>query len=69
MNVKADTADNYYLDTVSVNPKNKKPIFFGAVQIKKSYVSFHFMPIYACPDLLKGLSEALKKRNAGEILL
>ncbi len=53
LEVKADTDENYYLDTKHVMEHNKKPLFFGAVQIKKNYVSYHLMPVYACPDLLK----------------
>lgn len=30
------------------------------------HVSFHLMPVYACPDLLKGLSTSLKKRMQGK---
>ncbi len=66
MKVKTDTDQNYYLDTFKVNPKNKAPIFFGAVQIKKNYVSYHLMPIYACPDLLDGMSDSLRKRMQGK---
>ena len=66
MNVKVNTDQNYYLETFKVNPKNNAPIFFGAVQIKKNYVSYHLMPVYACPDLLDSMSETLKKRMQGK---
>ena len=46
--------------------KNKQRIFFAAVRIGKAYVSFHLMPVYACPDLLKDLSPELKKRMQGK---
>ena len=36
---------NYYLNT-AISATNKKSEFFGAVQIKKSYVAFHLMPVY-----------------------
>ncbi len=64
--IKVNTEQDYSLDTHHVNPSNKTPIFFGAVQIKKNYVSFHLMPIYACPDLLEGMSPELKKRMQGK---
>ncbi|WP_119071841.1 hypothetical protein [Aggregatilinea lenta] len=60
-----DTPGNYYLDT-PINGPNKKPLFFGAVQIKKNYVSYHLMPVYMYPDLLDGLSNNLKKRMQGK---
>ncbi|MEE4638142.1 MAG: hypothetical protein V2J42_05335 [Wenzhouxiangella sp.] len=46
--------------------KNKKPLFFGAVQVKKAYVSFHLMPLYVKPELLESVSPALKARMQGK---
>ena len=63
--VVSDTEGNYYLDTFHIM-KNKKPLFFGAAQIKKRYVSFHLMPVYVEPALLDGMSEPLKKRMQGK---
>lgn len=61
----ADTATNLYVDTRHIQ-KNEKPLFFGAVRQKKNYVSFHLMPLYVEPGLVKGLSPALKKRMQGK---
>ncbi|MDD2987306.1 hypothetical protein [Flavobacterium sp.] len=60
-----DKADNYYLNTPTTE-NNKKSEFFGAVQIKKSYVAFHLMPIYYYPELLDSLSQELKNRMQGK---
>lgn len=60
-----DDETNYYLDTHHIM-KNKKPLFFGAVQIKKNYVSYHLMPVYVNPALLDSISEPLKKRMQGK---
>lgn len=60
-----DKPDNYYLHTPP-SDKNKKGEFFGAVQIKKSYVAFHLMPIYYNPDLLTGISHELKNKMQGK---
>jgi hypothetical protein len=65
LTVTADQPDNFYLDT-AYSEQYKKPIFFGAVQIKKNYVSFHLMPVYARPDLLEGMSPELRKRMQGK---
>ncbi len=65
LTVQADTATNYYLDA-GYSEKFKRIIFFGAVTIKKNYVSFYIMPVYAFPDLIKGISPALKKRMQGK---
>lgn len=62
--LKAD-AQNYYPES-SVIGQNGSPVFFGAVQIKKNYVSFHLMPVYVYPDLLKGISPRLQKRMQGK---
>lgn len=65
LDAKKDDATELYLDTRHVQ-KNKKPLFFGAVQVKKSFVSFHLMPVYLKPELLEGLSPALKGRMQGK---
>ena len=65
LTVTADKPDAYYLDA-GYSEKLKRRVFFGAAQIKKRYVSFYLMPVYAFPDLLKGISPALKKRMQGK---
>ena len=59
-----DNDEELYLNTKHIQ-KNKKPIWFGAVQIKKRYVSYHLMPVYINPELLNGISPELKKRMQG----
>ena len=65
LDAKKDSGDELYLDTRHLQ-KNKKPLFFGAVQVKKGFVSFHLMPVYTHPDLLAGVSPELKKRMQGK---
>jgi hypothetical protein len=65
LNVVADTADNYALETEHVM-KNKHRLYFGGVKRGKAYVSFHLMAVYACPDLAKEISPELKKRMQGK---
>ena len=43
-----------------------KPLWFGGVQVKKTYVSFHLMPVYMNPALLAKISPELKKRMQGK---
>lgn len=62
--VKVDKPDNYYVN--SPKPYNKKDLFFGAVQAKKNYVSYHLFPVYMFPELLKSLPPGLKKRMQGK---
>jgi len=59
-----DTPSNYYLDT-KLTALNGKALFFAAVRRGKSYVSFHLMPVYMFPNLLKDFP-ALKKRMQGK---
>ena len=63
--VTADTAEAYSLDG-PYSQKWKKEIFFGAVQIKKNYVSFYLMPVYMFPELLKNISPELRKHMQGK---
>ena len=46
--------------------KNGNLLWFGGVQIKKNYVSYHLMPVYINPHLLENISPALKKRMQGK---
>ncbi|HMQ53469.1 MAG TPA: hypothetical protein PKE64_19810 [Anaerolineae bacterium] len=61
----SDDPGNFSLDTKQIM-KNKKPLFFGAVQTKKNYVSYHLMPVYVNPSLLDNISHDLKKRMQGK---
>jgi hypothetical protein len=65
LDTKKDDETELYVDTRHIQ-KNKKPLFFGAVQVKKSYVSFHLMPIYVKPELLASVSLELKSRMQGK---
>lgn len=65
LDVKRDDDSELYVDTRHLQ-KNKKPLFFGAVQVKKSYVSFHLMPVYLEPALLDNASAELKARMQGK---
>ena len=64
--VVADTPDTYYLATKTGKTVSGAAIWFGGVQIRKNYVSFHLMPVYAAPALLKSVSPSLLKRMQGK---
>ena len=66
MVVTADTPTDYSLASGTMTDRSGRPLFAAAVQIKKSYVSLHFMPIYADPGLRDSLSPALRKRLQGK---
>ena len=65
LDTKKDDETQLHIDTRHIQ-KNKKPLFFGAVQVKKSYVSFHLMPVYLKPELLASVSQELKSRMQGK---
>lgn len=65
MDVAQDGQTDYLLNTRYVM-RNKQPLCFGGVRLGKNYVSFYLMSVYACPDLLKGMSPELKKRMQGK---
>jgi len=58
------SADNNSLFTLEVDHvmKNKSRLYFGGVRKGKAYVSFHLMPVYACPEVKSQISPELKKR-------
>jgi len=65
LKVHIDKKDTYYLNA-GYDEKRKTDYFFGAVMIKKNYVSYHLMPVYCEPKLLKDISPELKKRMQGK---
>jgi hypothetical protein len=64
LNVVKDDASTYCLESKKPMYKDH-PMMFGAV-MKKSYVSFHLVPLYLMPDLTKSISPELKKRMQGK---
>jgi hypothetical protein len=65
LNVTVNTPDDYGLETHHVM-KNKHRLYFGGVRRGKSYVSFHLMPAYACPEITEMISPELKQRMQGK---
>jgi hypothetical protein len=64
--IKQDTDVAYYLNTRVHPTKKNEEGFFGAVHIKKNYVSYYLFPIYCCPSLVNKISPELKKRMQGK---
>ncbi len=63
--LKKETREWLYLDTPHLLKKDY-PLHFGGVRLGKAYVSFYLMPCYTNPELLEGMSPALKKRMQGK---
>jgi hypothetical protein len=60
-----DTETVYMLDGEYV-AEFKRAMPFGGVQVRRDYVSFHLLPVYSHPELLSGISDALRKRMHGK---
>ena len=65
LTVSAD-APGYYCLTRESSPKLGKSFPVAWVQTGKSYVSFHFMPVYMFPNLRGELSKKLLARMQGK---
>jgi hypothetical protein len=61
----ADEPGNYSLDA-GYSEQLKKMIWFGGVRIGKNYVSYHLMPVYGCPDLVRTMPDELRRRMQGK---
>ena len=61
-----DAPDGYLLGSQEVRAKDGYRTWFGGVEIKKSYVSAHLMPVYMHPELLEGIDPGLRKRMQGK---
>jgi hypothetical protein len=66
MNVAKDEPGNLILKAPWNEPGKKERAWFGAVQLKKNYVSCHLMPLYALPSLREELPPDLQKRMQGK---
>ena len=64
--VTRDLPGDLQLRTPVIDAKTGEPGWFGTVTVKKSYVAYHLMPLYADPSLADGLSGALIKRRQGK---
>lgn len=65
LSIRTDEPAHLYAEWPPSSPK-AKPRFFGAVQVKKNYVSVHLMPVYEDPSLLDGTSDALRRKMQGK---
>lgn len=63
LSVKVDDQKQLYLEE---SVSSGKPLMFAAVQAKTSYIALHVFPVYVCPDLLDGVSAALRSRMQGK---
>ncbi len=65
MDVVADGPTAYRLNTRHVR-KDGYVLMFGAVEVRKRYVSYHLMPVYMAPPGVLPISEPLRRRMQGK---
>ena len=66
MYVAIDETGNLIVKTPWIEPGKKEAGWFGAVQLKKNYVSYHLIPVYAVPALADKIPDDLRKRRQGK---
>ena len=66
MKVVADTDTEFSLASPTMTDRTGRPLFAAAVQVRKSYVSYHLMPLYMDRALMATVSAALRKRMQGK---
>lgn len=64
--VTKDVPGDFQVASPTLIDRIGRPLAMGAVQIKKTYVSFHLIPVYAIPALAKAVSASLQKRMQGK---
>ena len=61
-----EDAPGRYMLGAGYSERRKRTICAGGVEIRKHYVTYHLMAVYASPDLLQDMSPALRKRVQGK---
>ena len=64
--VVADESHDFSLASPTMKDRQGRPLFAGAVQLKKNYVSYHLMPLYMNSALKDKVSPALTRRMQGK---
>jgi hypothetical protein len=64
--VTVDEPGDYQMASATLRDRTGRPLFLAGVQIRKNYVSYHLIPVYAVPVLLKSVSPGLKARMQGK---
>ena len=61
-----DVPGDFQIASPTLVDRIGRPLTLAMVQIKKSYVSFHLIPVYASQALAKTISQSLQKRMQGK---
>ena len=66
MKVVADTDTEFSRASPTMTDRTGRPLFAAGVQVRKSYVSYHLMPLYMNRALMATVPAALRKRMQGK---
>jgi hypothetical protein len=72
LTAKVDTPRRYELYSIKdlvIDGRKRSEVYFAGIIIQKSFVGFYFMPMYANPEFVEGLSPELKKFIKGKACL
>jgi hypothetical protein len=61
-----DVPGDFQIASPTLVDRVGRPLTLAMVQIKKSYVSFHLIPVYALQALARTISPSLQKRMQGK---
>ena len=61
-----DAVGKYQLSSTTKADRVGRPLFVAGVQVNRTYVSYHLMPIYMNPALQRAVPPALKRRMQGK---
>jgi len=61
-----DVPGDFQIASPTLVDRVGRPLTLAMLQIKKNYVSFHLIPVYASQALAKTISPALQKRMQGK---
>ena len=64
--VMVDKPGEYEVSSPTMKDRIGRPLNIAGIKTGKNYVSYHLMPIYMDPGLLKSVSPLLKKRMQGK---
>jgi hypothetical protein len=66
MLVPFDEPTRYWISSPTQTDRSGNPLMAAAVMMGKAYVSFHLLPLYMNPKLLREVPPSLKKRLHGK---
>jgi hypothetical protein len=61
-----DKPGDYQVGSPTKKDRIGRPLYIAGVKTGKNYVSYHVMPVYLKPALLKSVPPSLKKRMQGK---